>query len=89
MNEAIIVAIISAVGTLVGVILSNKSMLDKQQAQLDRELAVYQARTNERIDELTREVREHNEVVKRTYAMEEQLKGLSARVGRIENRPSA
>ena len=88
MNDAIIVAIISAVGTLIGVIISNKTMMDKQQANLDRELAVYQARTNERIDELTREVREHNEVVKRTYSMEAQLQSITQRLGRVENRPS-
>lgn len=73
MSDAVIVAIISAAATLLGVIVSNRNMLEKQAANIDRELAVYQARTNERIDELTREVRAHNEVIKRMYVVEEKV----------------
>lgn len=73
MSDAIIVAIISAAATLLGVIVSNRNMLEKQAANIDRELAVYQARTNERIDELTREVRSHNDVIRRMYVVEEKV----------------
>lgn len=84
MNDAIIVALITAGATLIGVIISNRGMLEKQAANIDRELGIYQARTNERIDELTREVREHNEVIKRTYAVEEQIKQLARRTDGLE-----
>lgn len=73
MSDAVIVAIISAAATLLGVIVSNRNMLEKQAANIDRELAVYQARTNERIDELTREVRSHNDVIRRMYVVEEKV----------------
>lgn len=84
MNDAIIVALISAGATLIGVIISNRSMLEKQAANIDRELAIYQARTNERIDELTREVREHNGVIKRMYSAETEIKELSRRTSELE-----
>ena len=50
MNEAIVVALIGAVSTVLGVIISNRSMLEKQAAALYKALAVHDARTNERID---------------------------------------
>ena len=76
MSESIIVALIGAVATIIGVMITNRSMLQKQADKIDKELSVYQARTDERIAELTREVREHNNVIKRTYVLEEQIKEL-------------
>lgn len=79
MNEAIVVALIGAVSTVLGVIISNRSMLEKQAAALDKALAVHEARTNERIDELTREVREHNNYVHRVPVLEEKVNQLERR----------
>lgn len=80
-SDAVIVAIIGAISTVIGVIITNRNMLEKQAAMLEKEIAVYQAKTDERITELTREVREHNEVVKRTYRLEE-------KVAQLEKRPN-
>lgn len=88
MSESVIVALIGAIATVIGVIFTNRSMMAQQAAQLDKELAVYQAKTNERIDELCREVREHNQVIKRTYVLEEQIKESDRRITSLEHRPS-
>ncbi len=80
-NEAVAVALIGAVSTVIGVMITNRSMLEKQAVTLERDFAVYQAKTNERIDELVREVREHNEVIKRVYVAEEQIKELQRKAG--------
>lgn len=88
LNESIVVALIGAISTIIGVIFTNRSMLEKQAAQMDKELAVYQAKTNEQIAELTREVREHNSVIKRVYSLETHTSDMDRRITEIEHRPS-
>ena len=68
MNE-IIVAIITGGITLVGVLLANQ----KTQAVMET-----------RIDELTREVREHNNFAKRMPVVEEQIKVINHRIEDLE-----
>ena len=68
MNE-IIVAIITGSITLVGVLLANQ----KTQAVMET-----------RIDELTREVREHNNFARRMPVVEEQIKVINHRIGDLE-----
>lgn len=70
MAESIIVAIITGVLTLVGVLISNS----KSQAVME-----------ERVDELTREVREHNKFVKRMPVVEEQIKVINHRISDLED----
>lgn len=71
--ETIIAAIISAVLTggltLVGVMISNS----KTQAAMET-----------RVDELTREVREHNNFAKRMPVVEEQIKVINHRIEDLE-----
>lgn len=69
MTESIIVAIITGVLTLVGVILSNS----KKDGVME-----------ERINELTREVREHNGFAKRMPVVEEQIKVINHRLDDLE-----
>ena len=69
MNE-IIVAIITGGITLVGVLLANQ----KTQAVMET-----------RIDELTREVREHNNFARRMPAVEEQIKVINHRIEDLED----
>lgn len=91
-SEAVIVAIIGAISTVIGVILTNRSMLEKQAIQMDKQLAVHEARTNERLDELTREVREHNSFAQKVPVLSEQVTAISKRVDTLETfhrRPSA
>jgi hypothetical protein len=68
-NE-IIVAIITGGITLVGVLLANQ----KTQAVMET-----------RIDELTREVREHNNFARRMPVVEEQIKVINHRIEDLED----
>ena len=69
MTEAIVVALISGGLTLAGVIVSN----NKRQAIMDTKM-----------DELTREVREHNNFAKRMPVVEEQIKVINHRLADLE-----
>lgn len=84
MSDPVLVAIIGAIATVLGVILSNRSMLQSQAAEISKQLAVHEARTTERIDELTREVREHNNFAKRMPVVEEQIKVANHRIEDLE-----
>ena len=70
MAESIIVAIITGVLTLVGVLISNS----KSQAVVE-----------EQVKELTREVREHNGFAKRMPVVEEQVKVINHRISDLED----
>ena len=87
MSDAVVVALISATVTLLGVIINNRMTQQKLVSEIDKQLSVYQARTDERIDELTREVREHNNFARRMPVMEAQMSELTRRVQNLE-RPS-
>lgn len=65
----IIVALITGGISLIGVILSNKSTESKIQKQLE----IKQAVTDTKIEELTREVREHNNFAKRMPVVESEI----------------
>lgn len=80
MTEGIIVAIISGVVTLAGVILSNMAAGRKTQSQIE----VAQAVTDTKIDELTREVRAHNNFAQRIPVLEEQNKVFNHRISDLE-----
>ena len=69
MTESVIVAFISGGLTLLGVLISN----NKRQAVADT-----------KIDELTREVREHNNFAKRMPVVEEQIKVINHRISDLE-----
>ena len=69
-----ITAVITGCVTLVGVLVSNRAT---------------QAVMEERIEELTREVREHNNFARRVPVVEEQLRGMDRRVERLEQGESA
>ena len=68
MNE-IIVALITGGVTLVGVLISNQKS---------------QAVTDTKLEELTREVREHNNFARRVPVLEEQMKGANHRIDDLE-----
>ena len=69
MPESIIVALITASVTLIGVLISNSKA---------------QAVTKEKIEELTREVREHNNFARRMPVVEEQIKVINHRISDLE-----
>ena len=70
MGESIIVAIITGVLTLIGVLISNSRS---------------QAVTETRLEELTREVRLHNNFAQRVPVIEEQIKVANHRISDLEN----
>lgn len=69
MSEAIIVAIITGAVTLLGVLISNSNA---------------QAVTATKLEELTREVREHNNFAKRMPVVEEQIQTIERRLDNLE-----
>ena len=69
MNE-IIVALITGGITLLGVLISNQKS---------------QAVTDTKLEELTREVREHNNFARRVPVMEEQIKVINHRIQDLED----
>lgn len=72
MNDAIWAALIAAAASVVSnIILSRKSA-----AEIDHKLEIRQAVTDTKIEELTREVREHNNFARRMPVVEEQIKEL-------------
>lgn len=70
MTETIICALITGGLTLMGVLIANS----KQQAITDTKL-----------DELTREVREHNSFAQRVPVIEEQIKVINHRISDLEH----
>ena len=78
--ETIIVAIITGGLSLVGVIFSNVMSNRRVEASLQTAQAV----TDTKIDELTREVREHNNFAKRMPVVEEQIKVINHRINDLE-----
>ena len=91
-SEAVIVAIITgACAVLAQLIISRQSSkelyakLEKQSEQSDikieAKLQQYQAVTDEKLDELIREVREHNKFARRVPVLEEKVANLERRAG--------
>lgn len=78
--ESIICAVITGVLALVGVIITNSSSNKKVQTSVE----VSQAVTNTKLDELTREVREHNGFARRMPVVEEQINGMLKRLEALE-----
>ena len=70
MTESILVALVSGGMTLLGVIVSNNK---------------HQAVTDTKMEELTREVREHNNFPKRAPVVEEQIKVINHRISDLED----
>ena len=80
MTEAIIVALITGGLSLLGVIITSNKTTKDMQAKLDKQQAV----TDTKLDELTREVREHNTLISRVPVLEEQLKVANHRIEDLE-----
>ena len=78
--DAIIVALITGGCSILGVILSNMSSNKK----IEQKLTTAQAVTDYKIDELTREVREHNNFARRMPVVEERIKVINHRIGDLE-----
>lgn len=78
--EAIISAAITGGLALIGVIISNV----QSNKQIEHKLETAQAVTDCKIEELTREVREHNNFARRMPVVEEQIKVINHRMADVE-----
>lgn len=81
MSEAIVVALITGGLSLAGVVVTCIATAKKT----EKAAAVAQAVTDTKIDELTREVREHNGFARRMPVVEEQIKVINHRIKDLEN----
>ena len=84
MSEAIIVAIITGGLSLIGVIVSNNRTAQSMDKSMDAKLDKQQAVTETKLEELTREVRAHNNFAQRVPVLEEQIKVANHRIEDIE-----
>lgn len=76
----VVAAAITGLLALLGVIVSNIGSNRK----IEHSLEISQAVTDYKIDELTREVREHNNFAQRVPVLEEQIKVINHRIKDLE-----
>ena len=76
MSEAILVALITGGMSLVGVIITSLITARKS----ENTIKIAQAVTDTKIQDLTREVREHNNFARRMPVVEEQIKVINHRI---------
>ena len=81
MSEAILVALISGGVSLAGVVITCLATAKKT----EKTTAVAQAVTDTKIEELTREVRQHNNFAQRMPVVEEKLRVMDHRLKELEN----
>ncbi len=80
MTDTIVVALITGGLSLAGVIISSVASTRR----MNNSLKTHQAVTDTKLEELTREVREHNNFARRMPVVEEQIKGIGRRVADLE-----
>lgn len=80
MSEAIVVALITGGLSLTGVVATCLATAKKS----EKAAAVAQAVTDTKIEELTREVRSHNNFAQRMPVVEEQIKVINHRISDLE-----
>lgn len=80
--EEILVALITGGLSLVGVVITSKS----SQRKIDETLRINQAVADTKIEELTREVRAHNNFAQRMPVVEEKIKVINHRLEDLERK---
>ena len=81
MTETILVALITGGLSLLGVIITSNKTTRDVEVKLDKQQTV----TETRLEELTREVREHNNFARRVPVLEEQIKVVNHRIADLEH----
>lgn len=82
MSEAIIVALITGGLSLAGVVITCLATAKKS----EKAAAVAQAVTDTKIEELTREVRQHNGFAEKIPVIQEQIKVINHRIEDLEHK---
>ena len=81
MTETLLVALITGGLSLLGVIITSNKTTRDVEVKLDKQQAV----TETRLEELTREVREHNNFARRVPVLEEQIKVVNHRIADLDH----
>ena len=84
MTEGIIIALITGGLALLGTIVSSRATVNKVNQTLMQNLSTSNAVMETRMDELTREVRAHNNFAQRMPVVEEQIKVINHRIDDLE-----
>lgn len=85
MDPSVIVAIITGIASVAAVVITNS----RSNAERDHKMERAQAVTDTKLEELTREVRLHNNFAQRIPVLEEQTKALNKRVVNLEQKKGA
>lgn len=80
MSDAVIVALITGLLTVIGTVITVLAANNKT----NETIKINQAVTDTKIDELTRAVREHNNFAQRMPVVEEQIKVINHRLSDLE-----
>lgn len=79
--SSIVVSVISAIATIITVIISTKASGEEMKHKLETQQAVFETR----LSALTDEVREHNGFARRMPVVEEQIKVINHRLEDLEH----
>ena len=82
MSAEIIVALITGIVTIITVVVNSALSQREMNAKLDKSQAI----TQTRLEELTREVRAHNEFATRVPILEEKIKVANHRIENLEQK---
>lgn len=80
MNEAILVALITGGCAIISNILTS----NKSAREMDHKLEKHQAVTDTKLEELTREVRKHNNFAERMPAVEQKIEDMNKVVDKLQ-----
>ena len=86
MSDAVIVAIISGVCSMIVGIVSAVIAAKSTGNDVQKKMEIAQAVTDTKLAELTREVRAHNNFAQRMPVLEEQIKVANHRIDDLENK---
>ena len=84
MSDAVLVAIISGVCSMIVGIVSAVIAAKSTGNDVQKKMEIEQAVTNTKLEELTREVRSHNGFAQRLPVLEEQIKVANHRIDDLE-----
>ena len=82
--EQILVSVITGLLTLIGVCVTAWASAKKTRSEVTDRLQLAQAVTDTKLDDLAREVREHNNFARRMPVVEEQIKVINHRLADLE-----
>lgn len=93
MSDAVIVGILSLLGVIFTAIWQNKKLstdFEKRSEladlEMDKKISVYAAATDQKIEQLTQETREHNQFARRVPVLEKQMEGVERRISNLEKK---